>query len=186
MHQCINIQLQLQLQSHSDHPLLLTFICKCKKKRVLIRLLQWMPLLKYWSTILQFCFPFLLDMQINFTRYLVFFSELQLKLEHKPVEHMNNWRRRIVSMLTGATDTSKENPTLKWRRNAKVGVVSEEREVTHPLAIRTLFYEAKHNYVNGLYPCKDHDVHTFASILILLEQKGKYDPASAKSFLHPQ
>lgn len=111
--------------------------------------------------------------------------ELQLKLEHKPVEHMNNWRRRIVSMLTGATDTSKENPTLKWRRNAKVGVVSEEREVTHPLAIRTLFYEAKHNYVNGLYPCKDHDVHTFASILILLEQKGKYDPASAKSFLHP-
>lgn len=185
MHQCINIQ--LQLQSDSDHPLLLTFICKCKKKRVvLIRLLQWMPLLKYWSTILQFCFPFLLDMQINFTRYLVFFSELQLKLEHKPVEHMNNWRRRIVSMLTGATDTSKENPTLKWRRNAKVGVVSEEREVTHPLAIRTLFYEAKHNYVNSLYPCKDHDVHTFASILILLEQKGKYDPASAKSFLHPQ
>lgn len=125
-------------------------------------------------------------MQINFTRYLVFFSELQLKLEHKPVEHMNNWRRRIVSMLTGTTDTSKENPTLKWRRNAKVGVVSEEREVTHPLAIRTLFYEAKHNYVNGLYPCKDHDVHTFASILILLEQKGKYDPAGAKSFLHPQ
>lgn len=86
-------------------------------------------------------------------------------------------------MLTGAPDTSKENPTLKWRRNAKVGVVSEEREVTHPLAIRTLFYEAKHNYINALYPCKDADVHTFASILILLEQQGKYDTVTAKSYL---
>ncbi|XP_022326964.2 krev interaction trapped protein 1-like [Crassostrea virginica] len=110
--------------------------------------------------------------------------ELQLKLEHKPMDHLHNWQRKIVSMLTGVTDTSKETPTLKWRRNAKVGVVSEEREVTHPLAIRTLFYEAKHNYINGLYPCKDHDVHTFASILILLEQEGKYDPGNAKSYLH--
>ncbi|XP_062584923.1 krev interaction trapped protein 1-like [Saccostrea cucullata] len=110
--------------------------------------------------------------------------ELQLKLEHKPVEHINNWRRRIVSMLTGTTDTTKENPTLKWRRNAKVGVVSEQREVVHPLAIQILFYEAKHNYINALYPCKDQDVHTFASILILLEHGGKYDPGTAKHYLH--
>lgn len=123
------------------------------------------------------------DRYCRFAFSFLLWTELQLKLEHKPMDHLHNWQRKIVSMLTGVTDTSKETPTLKWRRNAKVGVVSEEREVTHPLAIRTLFYEAKHNYINGLYPCKDHDVHTFASILILLEQEGKYDPGNAKSYL---
>lgn len=89
-------------------------------------------------------------------------------------------------MLIGVIDISKENFIFKWRRNVKVGVVLEEREVIYSLVIRILFYEVKYNYVNGLYFCKDYDVYIFVFILIFFEQKGKYDLVSVKFFLYLQ
>ena len=55
------------------------------------------------------------------------FSELQLKQDHKPVEHLNNWTKKIVGMLTDG-DPKQEMPQLRWRRNAKIGL-SEEKQV---------------------------------------------------------
>ncbi|WAR12458.1 KRIT1-like protein [Mya arenaria] len=106
--------------------------------------------------------------------------ELQLKPEHKPLEHMNNWKRRIVGNLTdGNPDT--EEPHLKWRRNAKISLIVE-CEVTHPDAVKLLFHEARHNYINALYPCKEQDVLQCASILLYLKY-GSAEQQVAKSYV---
>lgn len=92
--------------------------------------------------------------------------ELQLKADHKLMEELNKWYSRTVEMLTEA-DPRGEEPVFKWRRNAKVSV-DTEKQITHPKAIELLFYEAYHNYINGLYPCKDQDVITFATLLFCI------------------
>lgn len=105
--------------------------------------------------------------------------ELQLKPEHKPIEHMNNWRRRIVGMLTDA-DPKKEEPHLKWRRNAKISLIIE-REVIHPKAINLLYHEAKQNYIKAMYPCKEQDVLVLTSLLLYINHGGSH--SAAKTFL---
>lgn len=105
--------------------------------------------------------------------------ELQLKPEHKPIEHMNNWRRRIVGMLTDS-DPKKEEPHLKWRRNAKISLIIE-REVIHPKAINLLYHEAKQNYVKAMYPCKEQDVFVLTSLLLYISHGNSH--SAAKSYL---
>lgn len=105
--------------------------------------------------------------------------ELQLKPEHKPIEHMNNWKRRIVGMLTDA-DPMKEEPHLKWRRNAKISLIIE-REVIHPKAINLLYHEAKQNYIKAMYPCKDQDVLVLTSLLLYISHGSSH--SAAKTFL---
>lgn len=107
--------------------------------------------------------------------------ELQLKPDHKPVEQMENWKKKILLQLTEG-DPSKEEPKLKWRRNAKTGIM-DERIITHPAAIHLLFHEAYKNYISALYPCKDLDVLNFAVILILMKHDGVYNTSNAKTFL---
>ncbi|XP_071148064.1 krev interaction trapped protein 1-like [Mytilus edulis] len=107
--------------------------------------------------------------------------ELQLKPDHKPVEQMENWRHKILRQLTEG-DPTKEDPKLKWRRNAKTGIM-DERTITHPAAIHLLFHEAYKNYITALYPCKDQDVLNFAVIIILMKQDGVYNTSTAKAFL---
>lgn len=107
--------------------------------------------------------------------------ELQLKPEHKPLEQINSWKRRIVGNLTDG-DPKNEEPILKWRRNAKISLIVE-REVPHPDAVRLLFHEAEFNYINAFYPCKEQDVWLFASILLYLKF-GSQDQHGAKAFLN--
>lgn len=106
--------------------------------------------------------------------------ELQLKPEHKPLEHMSDWQRKIVNHLTDG-DPKHEEPHLKWRRNAKISLIVE-RGVEHPDAVRLLFHEAKQNYINAFYPCKDPDILLFAAILLYLNHGGS-DPKLAKAFV---
>lgn len=106
--------------------------------------------------------------------------ELQLKPEHKPLEHMSSWQRKIVGQLTDG-DPTQEEPHLKWRRNAKISLIVE-RGVEHPDAVRLLFYEAKQNYINAFYPCKEPDVLLFGSILLYLNHGGT-DQQAAKAFV---
>ena len=106
--------------------------------------------------------------------------ELQLKPEHKPIEHMSDWTQRLVSMLTDG-DPKQEKPCLKWRRNAKISLIVE-REVMHIDAIRLLFHEARINYIDAFYPCKEQDVLILASILLYLDHGGN-DVSAVKRFL---
>ncbi|XP_048237783.1 krev interaction trapped protein 1-like [Haliotis rufescens] len=106
--------------------------------------------------------------------------ELQLKPEHEPMNQLRIWQTRTVGMLSDA-NPDHEEPVLKWRRNAKIGV-EIEKQLTHQKAIDLLFHEAYYNYINALYPCKEQDAVIFAAILFLLWH-GNLDSSSAKSFL---
>ncbi|KAK7112626.1 hypothetical protein V1264_012057 [Littorina saxatilis] len=106
--------------------------------------------------------------------------ELQLKAEHKLMEELSKWYSRTVEMLTEA-DPREEKPVFKWRRNAKVSVETE-RQITHPRALELLFHEAYHNYINGLYPCKDQDAIVFATHLFCIRFPGNAS-SMRRSFL---
>ena len=55
-------------------------------------------------------------------------------------------------------------------------------QITHPKAIELLFHEAYHNYISGLYPCKDQDVILFATLLFCIRFPGNASTLN-KSFL---
>jgi len=55
-------------------------------------------------------------------------TELQLKSDHKPIEHLNDWKRKIVVMYTDK-DPSHEDPNLVWRRDAIISI-AEDKEVS--------------------------------------------------------
>ncbi|XP_055959104.1 krev interaction trapped protein 1 [Patella vulgata] len=104
--------------------------------------------------------------------------QLQLRPEHKPTQQLKMWNRTVHMLTNSATD---EEPVLKWRRNAKISV-EREKKLTHPEAIKMLFHEAYDNYINAFYPCTDHDVLTFASILFCLWY-GEQESSAVKSIL---
>jgi len=58
--------------------------------------------------------------------HLYFFTELQLKPEHKPIQHLKNWKSRIVVMFTDQ-DPEKEDPQLFWRRDAILTIDMEKK-----------------------------------------------------------
>ena len=62
-------------------------------------------------------------------------AELQLKSDHKPIEHLNDWKRKIVVMYTDK-DPSHEDPNLVWRRDAIISI-AEDKEVS----LREMKYE---------------------------------------------
>jgi hypothetical protein len=59
-------------------------------------------------------------------RMLFFFTELQLKPEHKPIQHLNDWKRKIVQLLT-TKDPSQEDAQLYWRRHASLNLEREKQ-----------------------------------------------------------
>ncbi|KAK6961526.1 krev interaction trapped protein 1 [Biomphalaria glabrata] len=97
--------------------------------------------------------------------------ELQLKLDHEVVRELQQWNTRSVSMLTDRRNPSEEEPLLTWRRNVKVSV-EKEKLLQHPKALDLLYYEARHNYINGLYPCKGKDTINFATMILAHEHQG--------------
>ncbi|CAG5122550.1 unnamed protein product [Candidula unifasciata] len=96
--------------------------------------------------------------------------ELQLKLEYEVVKALQQYNTRTVHMLTDSKNPSEEEPVLTWRRNVKVSV-EKEKQLQHTKALDLLFHEAYHNYISGLYPCKDKDAVTFATILLCLQHQ---------------
>lgn len=74
-------------------------------------------------------------MDVSFLVFEVFllrsFAELQLKSEHKPIQHLNDWKRKIVGLLT-ESDPSREDPQIFWRRDAILSI-AEEKDVSRLL-----------------------------------------------------
>ena len=52
-----------------------------------------------------------------------------MKSEHKPIQHLNDWKRKIVGLLTDS-DPSREDPQIFWRRDAILSI-AEEKDVRH-------------------------------------------------------
>ena len=53
-------------------------------------------------------------------------AELQLKQDHKPITHLNDWRRTIITKFTDQ-DPVKEVPQLFWRRDAILSITDERK-----------------------------------------------------------
>ncbi|KAK2144793.1 hypothetical protein LSH36_730g00016 [Paralvinella palmiformis] len=107
-------------------------------------------------------------------------SELQLKPDHKPKQHLYDWKRKIVAMLT-TFDPLQEEPHLLWKRDAIITIL-DERKVKHPVAINLLYHEAYHHYINSMYPCAGQDAIILAGILMQMKQ-GDYDARRTKNYL---
>lgn len=109
--------------------------------------------------------------------------DLQLKLEHEVVQKFQQWKPRPFNMLTDRRDPPEEDPVLTWRRNVYISV-DREKQLEDPKTLDLLFHEAHHNFVRGLYPCKDKDIVTFATILFALQHQGRHNAKVALSGLN--
>uniref|UniRef100_A0A9J2P047 FERM domain-containing protein n=1 Tax=Ascaris lumbricoides TaxID=6252 RepID=A0A9J2P047_ASCLU len=92
---------------------------------------------------------------------------LQLKADHKPLQHMNKWRSKIAKF--GNEESAKnddDTPKIFFRRDARVALRTEKATKLTPMALSLLYEEARHNYLKGLYPCSDSDVALLASIIL--------------------
>ncbi|CAH1789561.1 unnamed protein product [Owenia fusiformis] len=102
---------------------------------------------------------------------------LQLKMEHKPMEHIKDWREKVVRVFSDF-NPAEEEPVLYWRRDATLSIV-EERKVKNKTALHLLYYEAYHNYIESLYPCADQDAIILGAILMQI-RFGDFDSKKAK------
>ncbi|KAF6027096.1 KRIT1 [Bugula neritina] len=107
--------------------------------------------------------------------------QLQLKREHLPMQQLRDWSSQVMA-LTDSKDPSTEVPRLVWRRDVRLGVNHELHTLKNPNAIRLLFLEAYHNYINAYYPCDEVDALRLAAMLMLLKL-GEFEPSRAKHHL---
>ncbi|XP_038072362.1 putative FERM domain-containing protein FRMD8P1 isoform X2 [Patiria miniata] len=105
--------------------------------------------------------------------------QLQLKSHHIPFKLCRKWHD-LLDKFTTATEEQKANdePMLCYQRNAFCPK-AKETQITDQKMLRLLYEEAKHNVLEGNYPCEAEDLEYLAGIMAYLEN-GKYDPE-----LHP-
>lgn len=110
------------------------------------------------------------------------FSELQLKAEHKPVKHIAAWQSNALKKFADIEKPTPEMPRLIFRRDAKLSLTEERKIRLNDVALGLLFHEAHHNYIRGLYPCREQD-DVFLAAIYLQIIRGNYDPKADKQFL---
>uniref|UniRef100_A0A8C2WDJ4 KRIT1 ankyrin repeat containing n=1 Tax=Cyclopterus lumpus TaxID=8103 RepID=A0A8C2WDJ4_CYCLU len=101
---------------------------------------------------------------------------LQLKLYHKPLQHLRIWTE-IVTDLT-VLDPQRETPQLFLRRDVRLPL-DVEKKVEDPLAILILFDEARHCLLKGFFPAADSKLITLASLLLQIIY-GSYESKKHK------
>lgn len=92
--------------------------------------------------------------------------QLQLKIEHRPIQQLNDWKSKIVPQMTDLPPET-EDPELYWRRDVLLSIKLEEMVNNH-LAIELLFAEAYHNYIKSFYLCSEEDVIFLAGFIMQL------------------
>ena len=80
--------------------------------------------------------------------------ELQLKSEHKPLQHLADWKRCIVSQLTNV-DPLKEEPNLMFMRDAKC-ILKNEKKICEKVVFNVL--DLKINFKDIFFNLIDKDL----------------------------
>ncbi|VDN31400.1 unnamed protein product, partial [Gongylonema pulchrum] len=92
---------------------------------------------------------------------------LQLKSEHKILQHMNKWKSKIAKFGSDETDAhDNDAPRIFFRRDARLTLRDEKQVEMTPMALSLLYEECRQNYLSGLYPCSSRDVHSLAAIML--------------------
>lgn len=71
-----------------------------------------------------FCFSYKIMIPNSFHKLPV--PELQLKPDHKPVQQLNDWQKKIIPRLTDF-EPSMEKPELYLRRDALLPIEEEKK-----------------------------------------------------------
>ncbi|CAD5117322.1 DgyrCDS6108 [Dimorphilus gyrociliatus] len=109
--------------------------------------------------------------------------QLQLKKDHKPIQHLNDWKRRIVSILTDSKPVNEE-PQLWWRKDVVKSIEYERKTLEEHMdktVTELIFSEAYYNYINSFYPCSEQDSVILGGLYLYLA-KGPYESKASKQF----
>ncbi|XP_047369328.1 FERM domain-containing protein 8 isoform X3 [Vespa velutina] len=78
--------------------------------------------------------------------------EIQLRPNHKPIELAAKWNR-LVKKYGSQRDGTDEEPLLYFRRNVFLSRYDEE-QIKEAKVLELLYAEARHNVLQGRYPCE--------------------------------
>ncbi|XP_015182613.1 PREDICTED: putative FERM domain-containing protein FRMD8P1 isoform X2 [Polistes dominula] len=78
--------------------------------------------------------------------------EIQLRPNHKPIELAARWNR-LVKKYGALRDETDEEPILYFRRNVFLSRYDEE-QIKEAKVLELLYAEARHNVLQGRYPCE--------------------------------
>ncbi|XP_014610462.1 PREDICTED: FERM domain-containing protein 8 [Polistes canadensis] len=78
--------------------------------------------------------------------------EIQLRPNHKPIELAARWNR-LVNKYGSSRDETDEEPILYFRRNVFLSRYDEE-QIKEAKVLELLYAEARHNVLQGRYPCE--------------------------------
>ncbi|XP_077993861.1 putative FERM domain-containing protein FRMD8P1 [Glandiceps talaboti] len=101
--------------------------------------------------------------------------KLQLKPHHVPYKLYRQWPD-LLDRFTSATEDQKnrDEPILCYQRNAFFPKCKEKR-IRSEKALEMLYEEAKHNILEGYYPCSSEEYDRYAGLLARIEL-GPYEP----------
>ncbi|XP_053576075.1 FERM domain-containing protein 8 isoform X2 [Bombina bombina] len=97
------------------------------------------------------------------------FLEVQLKPKHQPYKVCRQWHDLLARFTKcSADDIQQDEPALQFRRNIFFPK-AREYQISHSGILRLLYEEAKHNVLEGRYPCDVEDCEILGGLSCRLE-----------------
>ncbi|XP_057338773.1 FERM domain-containing protein 8 [Microplitis mediator] len=99
--------------------------------------------------------------------------ELQLRPNHRPIELAARWNK-LVGKYGSRRGRSEEEPLLYVRRNVFLSKKDEE-QIKEPKVVELLYAEARHNVLEGRYPCEGQARYASLGALQARIELGPYN-----------
>ncbi|XP_015117686.1 putative FERM domain-containing protein FRMD8P1 [Diachasma alloeum] len=99
--------------------------------------------------------------------------ELQLRPNHRPIDLASKWSKLVNKY--GTREQSDEEPLLYFRRNVFLSRRDEEM-IKDPKMLELLYAEARHNVLEGRYPCEGQARYASLGALQARIELGPYNP----------
>ncbi|XP_011303465.1 FERM domain-containing protein 8 [Fopius arisanus] len=99
--------------------------------------------------------------------------ELQLRPNHRPIDLASKWSKLVNKY--GTREQSDEEPLLYFRRNVFLSRIDEEM-IKDPKMLELLYAEARHNVLEGRYPCEGQARYASLGALQARIELGPYNP----------
>ncbi|KAK0082262.1 hypothetical protein PV325_010762 [Microctonus aethiopoides] len=100
--------------------------------------------------------------------------ELQLRPNHRPIELASKWNNLINKYGENRGQRTDEEPILYFRRNVFLSKKDEE-QIKEPKILELLYAEARHNVLEGRYPCEGQARYASLGALQARIELGPYN-----------